>query len=142
MQVITMQRPDPIETARAIVAERFPQAIQAWLGGSVASGNHTLSSDLDISIFLIDTEAHRESCTFRGWSVELFINTEKSIRFFVDEDLKMRSPATCTLVANSIPLLPGDGGASIRDYCRRIMNADPPQPTSKELETVRYNLPT
>jgi hypothetical protein len=135
-----MQRPDPIETARAIVAERFPKAVQAWLGGSVASGKHTLSSDLDITILLIDGEIRRESCTFRGWPVELFINTEKSVRYFVDEDLKLRSPATCTLVADSIPLLPGDGGALLRDYCRQILDTGPPQLSSKELETMRYTL--
>jgi hypothetical protein len=45
-----MDRPDPIESAQALVAHRYPDALQAWLGGSVHAGQLTRTSDLDITV--------------------------------------------------------------------------------------------
>ncbi|MGH3996239.1 MAG: nucleotidyltransferase domain-containing protein [Pseudonocardiaceae bacterium] len=40
------------EVARRLVAEWFPQARTAWVGGSVARGDETSNSDLDVTVLL------------------------------------------------------------------------------------------
>lgn len=98
-----MKSEEPIAVARQLVAERFPDAIQAWLGGSVVNGGATLTSDLDVTILLDIAEVHRESLVFHGWPVELFVHDDRSIRYFVDKDLARRRPTMARLVATSLP---------------------------------------
>ena len=61
-----MTRPEAEAAARSLVAERFPEARQAWLSGSVVLGNATETSDLDITVLLDSTETYRESLTHEG----------------------------------------------------------------------------
>lgn len=42
-----------LAVARCLLADRYPQARAAWLGGSVASGDATETSDLDMDISLV-----------------------------------------------------------------------------------------
>lgn len=64
--------------ARRLVTERFPDARAAWLGGSVARGQATLTSDLDVTVLLGRPPApYRESLTYAGWPVEIFAHTEE-----------------------------------------------------------------
>lgn len=47
---------DPVETARSLVAERFPAAACAFLGGTVLTSHRTATSDLDVVVLLPDGE--------------------------------------------------------------------------------------
>jgi predicted nucleotidyltransferase len=60
-----MQRPPAEEVAHRFVTERFPDAIAAFLGGSVIAGDATATSDLDIMV----VTAH-EGAPFRESFVE------------------------------------------------------------------------
>src|SRR4051794_930990 len=71
-----MDRNDGVATARALVARRFPDAVQAWLSGSVVLGGSTPTSDLDITVLLDRGDPHREALMFEQWPVELFVHTE------------------------------------------------------------------
>ena len=113
-QTEPVNRPDALDAARALIADRFPDARQAWLSGSVVLGGATETSDLDITVLLDATEVHRESVSYEGWPVELFVHTESSIRHFVAKDLARRRPTMARLVSTGVPLLGGDGGASLR----------------------------
>src|SRR5680860_1516358 len=91
---------------------RHPQlclpAASAWLAGSTVTGTATATSDLDITVLLADTDdVHRESLTYQGWPVEVFVHTQTSIRHFVHADTQRRRPTMARMVATGNPLLPG-----------------------------------
>jgi predicted nucleotidyltransferase len=136
-----MTRAPGEDTARSLVAERFPDAVQAWLGGSVSAGRSTDTSDLDITVLLPDGgHVRRESTRYADWPVELFVHTESSVYHFVAKDLLRRRPTMARLVAESVPLLGPDGGADLRQDCRRVLDAGPPPFTDEELDYRRYAL--
>ena len=121
---MTLTRPPAEVAARALVTERNPDAVQAWLAGSLARGQGTPTSDLDITVLLDEVEVHRETIEYAGWPVELFVHTAASIEFFVAKDLARRHPTMARLVATGIPLL-GDGGAEVRRHCADALERGP-----------------
>lgn len=133
-------RPDPVAAAQDLVSARFPDAQQAWLGGSVVQGGATPMSDLDITVLGTTAAVHRESLRHLGWPVELFVHTEASILHFVTKDLAQRKPTMARLVARGVPLLPGDGGAAVRRYCEEVLQAGPSPLSVEAVEGARYAL--
>ena len=134
-------RPDPLSVAHELVRERFPQAVQAWLAGSTVTGTVTVTSDLDITVLLPDTDdVHRESLTFQHWPVELFAHTEASIGHFVAADAQRRRPTMARLVATGTPLLPGTGGEETRAECAAVLEAGPEALSGADLDLRRYML--
>jgi hypothetical protein len=89
---------DPIADAGALVAERFPDALAAFLGGGVLSAGRTATSDLDVVVVIAGPPApYRESLRWRGWPVELFVHDQASIaRYFALDEPGARS-ARCSL---------------------------------------------
>jgi hypothetical protein len=132
--------PDPVATARALVAERFPDAVQAWLSGSVTTGRATSTSDLDVTVLRAEGTVHRESLVYDGWPVELFVHRPGSVEHFVAQDAARRRPTTARLVALGTPLLPGPGGDSVRAHCREVLDRGPGPADPADLELRRYAL--
>lgn len=137
---MTMTRPDAVTAAGALVCVHFPNAVQAWLGGSVVMGCATEASDLDITVLDENASVHRESLRYQGWPVELFVHTTPSIRFFVDKDLAQRKPTMARLVADGVPLIAGEGGAAIRLHCVRVLEAGPGPLEPDAIDAARYAL--
>ena len=133
-------RPDPLATARALVLERFPAALQAWLSGSVVIGGATSTSDLDITVLLEEGQAGRQSLAFLGWPVEVFVHTTTSLRWFVARDVARRRPTMARLVAEGIALLPGNEGDDLRSECAAVLEAGPGPMTPETLTMARYTL--
>lgn len=133
-------RPDAVTVASALVSDRFPNAEQAWLGGSVVMGCATETSDLDITVLDENASAHRESLRYQGWPVELFVHTTSSIRFFVDKDLAQRKPTMARLIADGVPLVAGQGGATIRRHCESVLTAGPGSLAPEAIDAARYAL--
>ncbi|MGK2882844.1 MAG: GNAT family N-acetyltransferase [Mycobacterium sp.] len=132
--------PDDIAAARQIVRRRFPQARAAWLGGSVAAGTATDTSDLDITVLLDGPPApFRESMLLDGRPVELFVQTEESLMRFCEKDIQRRRPTTMRLVGASIVLVDSDGVAvRVQQHLDALDHAGPPAASPEELETARY----
>jgi hypothetical protein len=135
-----MDHPDARVAARTLVATRFPEAVQAWLAGSVITGTATQTSDLDITVLMESTVVRRESLVYDGWPVELFVHEDRSVRHFVEKDLARRRPTMARLVATGIPLVAGGGGADLRAYCERVLREGPGPPEAGDLERARYGL--
>ncbi|MGH3385840.1 MAG: nucleotidyltransferase domain-containing protein [Nocardioidaceae bacterium] len=135
-----MARPDPTDTARALVADRFATARAAWLGGSVVRDNATTTSDLDITVLLPGPPApFRESLLHDGWPVELFVHTETSLAHYRGTDLARRQPTLMRLVGDSLVLFDVDGsGARLQADCRAQVAAGPEPLTANELASARY----
>lgn len=133
---------DAVEVARQLVAEQFPDARAAWLGGSVVRGNASPTSDLDITVLLDGRPAPmRKSLQYGGWPVELFVHTEKSLAYFSDKDQQRRQPTMMRLVGESVVLLDTDGsGARLQAACLEEVAAGPKPLTTEELELLRYTI--
>jgi hypothetical protein len=70
----------PVADARALVSERFPTALAAFLGGGVLSDRRTPTSDLDIVVIVGGLSSpYRESMTWRNWPAELFVHRPDTI---------------------------------------------------------------
>jgi len=132
----------PVDVARQLVAEHFPDARAAWLGGSVVRGNASPTSDLDITVLLDGRPAPmRKSLEYGGWPVELFVHTEKSLAYFADKDQQRRQPTMMRLVGESVVLLDADGsGARLQQACRAEVAAGPTPLTTAELDLLRYTI--
>lgn len=133
-------RTDPVGTAYRLVADRFPDARAAWLGGSVVRGDATATSDLDVTVLLDGPPApYRHSIAVGHWPVELFVHTEASLAHYRDQDLARRRPSLMRLVGESVVLHDRDGsGARLRQEMREVVTRGPAPLTAEELASARY----
>ena len=131
-----------MDLARQLVLELYPDARAAWLGGSVARGDASPTSDLDITVLLAGPPAPmRKSLEYAGWPVELFVHTEKSLRHFADKDQLRRQPTMMRLVGESVVLLDTDGcGARLQQSFLAEVAAGPKPLSPGELDLLRYTI--
>ncbi len=133
---------DPVADARALVAERFPAARAAFLGGGILSARRTTTSDLDIVVVIDGSPApYRESVRWRGWPVELFVQRADSISAWFDKDLARRRPTLMRMCVGGVILADADGTAGvIRAEAQAVLAAGPPPVSQAELDANRYGL--
>ncbi|WP_157573672.1 nucleotidyltransferase domain-containing protein [Nocardia jejuensis] len=133
---------DGVDVARQLVRRDFPQARAAWLGGSVALGIATVTSDLDITVLLAGSPApYRASMRYGGWPVELFVQTENSLEHFRAAERAERRPSTLRLIGHSCVLLDADGsGAHFRESYAKQLASGPDPLTDNELRSARYRI--
>jgi predicted nucleotidyltransferase len=133
---------DAAEVARQLVAEQYPDARAAWLGGSVVRGDASSTSDLDITVLLSGPPAPmRRSLEYGGWPVELFVHTEDSLAHFCDKDQQRRQPSMMRLVGESVVLLDTDGsGTRLQQDGLDKVAAGPRALTPPELDLLRYGI--
>ena len=131
-----------MDLARQLVQELHPEARAAWLGGSVARGDASPTSDLDITVLLDGPPApRRKSLKYGGWPVELFVHTEKSLRYFADKDQLRRQPTMMRLVGESVVLVDTDGsGAQLQQEYLAEVAAGPKPLSTDELDLLRYTV--
>ncbi|NBM17913.1 nucleotidyltransferase domain-containing protein [Streptomyces sp. GC420] len=133
---------DPVETARELVRDRFPQARAAFLAGSVLTDRRTPTSDLDIVVLLPGPPApYRENLIHRDWPVELFVHTEAVWHAFADRETANRLSPLLAMCAEGVLLADADGlGAALRAESRERLAAGPPAVPAEELDHRRYAL--
>ena len=135
-----MYRMDLVGLAHRIVADRFPAARAAVLGGSVSAGRATATSDLDIVVVVDGPPApYRETIRVDGVPVELFVHTEESLVFWFARD---RDAGSCTLahmLATGLPLA-GDHVQRMQEQARAHLAAGPAAWTAQHLQYRRYAL--
>jgi len=133
---------DPVADAQALVAERFPAARAAFLGGGVLSARRTMTSDLDIVVVIDGSPApYRESLRWRGWPVELFVHRVDGIGAWFAKDAAERLPTLARMCAGGVILADADGsGAAILAQAKAILAAGPPPLSPDELDAHRYGL--
>lgn len=131
-----------VTTARALVAERFPEARAAWLAGSVVSGVATATSDLDITVLLSGPPApYRESLEYDGWPVELFVHTRESVAHWIEKDLERRRPTLLRLISSGVILVDAEGvGAALAEECAMLLAAGPGPLPDQDRDFLRYAL--
>jgi hypothetical protein len=133
---------DPIEDARALVAERFPDALAAFLGGGILSARRTATSDLDIVVVLTGPPApYRESLRWRDWPAELFVHDAGSLEYFFGKDAARRRPTLARMCSGGVVLAgPEELTGQIRERAAAVVAAGPPPLSRAELDLCRYGL--
>lgn len=133
---------EAVKQARELVRERYPQARAAWLGGSVARGTRSATSDLDITVLLAGPPAPlRESLQYGDWPVELFVHTESSLAHYCEKDRHRRQSTMMRLIGETIVLLDTDGsGARLQASGQAQVLAGPPPLSENELAMLRYKV--
>jgi hypothetical protein len=132
----------PLETARALVAERFPDVIAAFLGDTVLTGRRTATSDLDIVVLVADERApFRETLEYRSWLVELFVHTRASFTHYSAKEVAARRSPLLHMCGRGTLLADVDGTATrIQEDARARLDAGPAPMSATELEDRRYGL--
>ncbi len=133
---------DPIGDVRALVAERFPEALAVVLAGSVLTPRRTPASDLDVVVLLAGLPApYRETIRWRGWPVELFVQTHASAQWFWDDETLRRSSPLLHMCAEGRVLVDVDGaGIWLQSQARARLVAGPPVADLTTIDRHRYLL--
>lgn len=135
-----MQQADPVAVATDLLAETFPEAHAAFLGGSVLTGRRTPTSDLDIVVVLDGPPApYRETLLRDGWVVELFVHTPTSLRHYWRQDAVARRAPLLTMSAEGHVLLSRKGAAErYAAEARASLRAGPDRPPADLVDQQRY----
>ena len=133
---------NPEQDARALVAERFPAARAAFLGGGILSARRTATSDLDIVVVLTGPPApYRESLRWRGWPAETFVHDANSLEYFFAKDTSRRRPTLARMCADGVVLAGRrDETDLFQERARSTLAAGPPPLSSTEPDLARYGL--
>ncbi|MEY9927142.1 hypothetical protein ABH926_001767 [Catenulispora sp. GP43] len=132
---------DPLGDARALVLDRYPQAVWAVLAGSVLTAHRTAGSDLDIVVALpLDDPLapRRESLVFRDWPVELFVHDEQTLDAWLAKKRPERKPTLYRMVGHGTAIVGDPAGRQAR--CRAVLEAGPGPMGPAQLERARYGL--
>jgi len=128
------------DAARAFVATHFPDCLAAVLFGSVARGEATATSDLDIIIVANeDISPYRRSYLEYGWFIEVFVGgskyNEEKIRGFHGRHI----PSFLTSYAEGVILKDQhDFARDLQEKAIAILERGPDELTRQEIDTYRY----
>ncbi|MFB8139479.1 nucleotidyltransferase domain-containing protein [Streptomyces parvus] len=128
--------------AARLVAEMFPEALGAVLGGSAAQGRATASSDLDIGVLLPDSAGSgRRVVRHEGRLVELFLNAVGDVPGFFAWDRARRRATVVFVYAEGVTLTDPSGQlADTRRLAEEIVALGPPPLTADQWRHGRYVL--
>lgn len=133
---------DPVDQARRLTRDRFPDALSVILAGSTAAGRATAGSDLDIAVLIGDGgETGRETIRFEGRVVELFVHTRAGLAELFAADVASRSAILPSMYAAGLVLVDTRGEAArARALAEEALRKGPPALAPETVETMRYRL--
>ena len=139
---LTGMNPDPVDQARRLTLDRFPDALAVILAGSTAAGRATASSDLDLAVLIQDGgETRRETIRFEGRVVELFIHTRAGLLDLFASDVAARRAVLQSMYATGLVLVDTNGEAGrARTLAKTDLRKGPPALEPQTVETKRYGL--
>jgi hypothetical protein len=131
---------DLIDQAAEFAAARYPHALAAFLGGSIAGGRATASSDFDITVLAPSGySVLRDTTRQDGRLVEWFVHTPETVgRFLSEPD---RRAVMAHVYGEGVILFDRTGaGAELAAQAREIIAAGPQSRDEAEREAMRYQL--
>jgi Polymerase beta, Nucleotidyltransferase len=128
------------EAARAFIATHFPDCLAAVLFGSVARGEPSATSDLDIIIVTHeDISPYRKSYREYGWLIEVFVGSRKHNEDKIKNFRNRQIPSFLTSYAEGVILKDRHGFAQeLQDEAIAILERGPDALTTHEIDTYRY----
>ena len=131
-----------LAAARALVEQNFPDCDAAFLVGSMARGDATAQSDLDIVVISRSGGSpYQESMHAFGWPVDVMVHNEESYRKFFKIDVMRRRPVLAYMCMEGIILKDHDGFAQyVKDEACKVLAAGPAPLTEIEIRDFRHEL--
>lgn len=131
-----------IEAARMFVDTRFSDCIAALLFGSVARGEESDRSDLDVLVVMPDeTQSYRQSFHEYGWNIEVWVVSTGYATSKIQRPDGNQCPVTLTAYAEGLVLKDRDEFVqSLMEKASGILEEGPPPLTSRDIDTYRYML--
>jgi GNAT superfamily N-acetyltransferase len=132
---------DPAGGARALVRQRYPQAVWALVTGAVMTGHRTPGSDLDVVVLLPDGDPqapHRESLLQADRPAELFVHDRHTLAHYLAKEMPERRPVLHRMVATGTPVA-GDPRQT-QQACAAVLAAGPGPLPPDEVDRARYRL--
>lgn len=128
--------------AGRVLASRYPDADAALLTGSLARGDATAGSDLDLIVLYEKLpSARRESFTFEAMPVEVFLHDPETLAWCFNADLEAGRPGMHHMVAEGRILGPRPAIAErLRARARAGLDAGPPPLKPEQLDQYRYHV--
>ncbi len=123
--------------------QRYPHAAGAILGGSVATGHWSATSDLDVVVLLteeFEEVAFVETSTFEGQLVEAFVYGPAAWLFWTEKGRAERRPVLDSIVANGVALTDGPLTSACQRDSQLVLDAGPGAPEPDDLNRRRYGL--
>ncbi len=134
---------DANAAARDFIQQRFPGARAAYLGGSIATGRATPTSDLDIFVLLDEGDeevSYVETTTHHGWLVEAFVYTAPAAEHWIEKGRAERRPVLDSLIATGIALTDTDDTHLWAQRSRKALAVGPSSASHEEIDARRYTL--
>jgi hypothetical protein len=132
---------DPRKTVTKLCEHKYSSASVIFWAGSVATGNYTNHSDLDIVVVFDRVQnAYREAFSYDGWKVDAFIHDIETLRYFFEEiDRKSGIPALPQMVLTGVLMTaPSPLSEEIKKLASETMDAGPPTWSKEELDRSRF----
>ena len=131
---------DGIQAARTFTSVRFPGCNSALLFGSVARGDVSPRSDLDVLVVMPhDVKPYRESYDEYGWFIEVWVVSRRYAEATVRRPVQNQNPVALTAYAEGLILKDEEDFAqTLQEKARAILNEGPPPLTSQDIDTYRY----
>jgi len=135
-----MERMEGITTAKEFIDTNYPDCLAALLCGSVARGEATASSDLDILIIASqEIQSYRKSFREYGWVIEAFISSQKFNEEKIQPPRSNHNPAYLTSWTEGIILKDQDNFArNLKERAIVILEQGPGPLTQQEITRYRY----
>ena len=125
------------------MAARYPDADSLFLAGSIARGEATATSDLDLVVLFPFVErGFRESFVHRGWPVEVFAHDAETIEYyFIEMDRASGVGSMLWMVHDGIAV-PRETALNrcIKARAAALLAAGPPAWTAEQTDYSRYTI--
>lgn len=137
--MVDLQKVEPLEAARKFINKHYPTCQGALLSGSVARGEATKTSDLDIIVFDPTVLAsYRESLLDLGWHIEVFVHNLHSYRVIFENDYKRARPSMQRMVVEGLVLRDKGIIETIKNEARGILLEGPDAWSNETVNIKRY----
>jgi hypothetical protein len=130
-----------IGVANAVCSNRYPDAGAVFAAGSIARGEGTASSDLDLVVVYASLpRAYRESFRFDGYPVEAFVHDPETLHyFFIDVDRASGIPSLPQMVVEGIEIpAPNDMSRELKRLAASVIATGPPALDPQTEQRMRY----
>jgi predicted nucleotidyltransferase len=134
------RRVEAVAAARSFVAERYPTAKVAILGGSAVNASRTSTSDLDILVITDEPNDAVETVEFEGWIVEAFVYGPAQFDSWVRRVRDERRPTLIRIAADGVGLFGTEGASGFQEAMRAMLGQGPAALTEGERDARRYDL--
>ena len=134
---------DVLDAARAIRAERYPDAQALFAAGSLIRGQGTVHSDLDlVVVYSAVHAAYRESFRFGAFPVEAFVHDAQTLEYlFLQLDRSSGIPALPQMVLEGIEIPESSPlSQSLKARAAAIIEAGPPPLDTESERRRRYGI--